>query len=190
MTDFDINGYVIVKEFLNPESVKTMSRYMEYRVKQTDNNYEDPISRFSFYADPLAETILYNSREKIERITLRDLYPTYSYSRVYVKGDQLKKHLDRPSCEISVTVNVAITANEPWPIYCKYKNNNVVECLLSPGDAIIYKGCEVEHWREPLNHAEINAQFMLHYVNKNGPYANYKHDKRPALGMPSTTRMN
>lgn len=183
MTNFTNKGYAIVREFLDPTAVATVSRYMEYAVKLKGGNWEDPISKYSFYSDPLIETILYNSREEIEQVCDLELYPTYSYSRVYVKGDQLEKHVDRPSCEISVSVNVAITSDKPWSIWCQYKNNDPVECVLAPGDAVIYKGCEVYHWREPLQHADINAQFMLHYVNKNGPYASYKWDRRSGLGI-------
>lgn len=188
MTEFDQKGYAIVRGFLDPLSVATVSRYMEYRAKQINGKWQDPVSQYSFYADPLAETILYNSKADIEDVCEKQLDPTYSYSRVYVKGDELKRHVDRPSCEISVTVNVAITADKPWPIWCQYKDNDPVECLLAPGDAVVYKGCEVYHWREPLRHADINAQFMLHYVDKNGPHASFKWDKRPSLGMLSETR--
>lgn len=188
MTDFDQKGYAIVRGFLDPVAVSTMSRYMEYRAKQVGGNWEDPTSRYAFYADPLAETILYNAREDVEAACGRELDPTYSYSRIYVKGDQLKKHIDRPACEISVTVNVAINADKPWSIWCQYKDNPPVECVLAPGDAVVYKGCEVYHWREPLQHADINAQFMLHYVDKNGPNASHKWDRRSSLGLPSNTR--
>lgn len=188
MTEFDQKGYSIVRGFLDPISVATVSRYMEYRAKQNNGKRQDPVSQYSFYADPLAETILYNSKADIEDVCEKQLDPTYSYSRVYVKGDELKRHVDRPSCEISVTVNVAITADTPWPIWCQYKDNDPVECLLAPGDAVVYKGCEVYHWREPLRHADINAQFMLHYVDKNGPHASFKWDRRPSLGMLNETR--
>lgn len=188
MTDFDQKGYAIVRGFLDPTAVATVSRYMEYRAKQSDGKWDDPTSRYSFYADPLAETILYNARPDVEKACGKELDPTYSYSRIYVKGDELKKHVDRPSCEISVTVNVAINADKPWSIWCQYKDNDPVECVLAPGDAVVYKGCEVHHWRDPLQHADINAQFMLHYVDKNGPNASYKWDRRPALGLPGSTR--
>ena len=187
MIDFEEHGYTIIRGFLDSASLATMSRYMEYRAKQTSETNTDPTSRYAFYADPLAETVLYNSREEIESICGRSLYPTYSYSRVYVRGDELKKHVDRSSCEISVSVNVAIDGS-PWPIWCRYKGNSAVKCVLEPGDAVVYKGCEVEHWREPLQHASINAQFMLHYVDADGPYASYKWDSRPSLGMPSNKR--
>ena len=54
--------------------------------------------------------------------------------------------------------------------------------LLNPGDIAIYKGCDVEHWREPYEgHQQI--QLFLHYVDANGIYKDYKFDKRPMLGI-------
>jgi len=52
----------------------------------------------------------------------------------------------------------------------------------------VYKGCDVTHWRDVADTTEVNAQFMLHYVDQNGPNANYKFDKRPELGMASNAR--
>jgi hypothetical protein len=161
---------------------------MEYALK--GNQFisgKDPVSAYYKYADPLIETILYNSREELETITGQSLHPTYSYSRVYVRGDELKPHKDRPACEISVSVHVA-TQGEYWPLWMQVPGEEPVRYVLEPGDAIVYKGCEVLHWREKAVDTELNAQFMLHYVNKNGPNAEFKWDKRPALGFPATTR--
>jgi len=187
MTEFNKKGYVIIRGFLDSVGVSTVSRYLEYRVNQTTSNEQDPTSKFSFYADPLIETILYSARETVEESCGLNLDPTYSYARIYVKGDQLKKHVDRPSCEISVTTNVAING-EPWSIWCQNPGDDPVECILQPGDAVVYKGCIVEHWRESLQHADFNVQFMLHYVDKNGANASYKWDRRPSLGLPSNMR--
>jgi len=77
---------------------------------------------------------------------------------------------------------------EPWSIWCQHPEREPVECVLNPGDAVVYQGCVVEHWREPLQHADFNAQFMLHYVDKNGPNASYKWDRRQGLGFPSSSR--
>jgi hypothetical protein len=187
MTEFDKKGYVIIRGFLDSVGVATVSRYMEYKAKQSQGTWQDPESKFAFYADPLIETILYTARETIEETCGLELDPTYSYARIYYKGDELKKHVDRPSCEVSVTTNVAING-EPWSIWCQNPGDEPVECVLQPGDAVVYKGCVVEHWREPLKHADFNAQFMLHYVDKNGINASYKWDRRPSLGLPSNMR--
>jgi hypothetical protein len=187
MTNFQTKGCVLLKGFLDPQATATVSRYMEYTVKQQSFSADDPTSKYARYADPLSETILYNSKEELEKVTGFLLHPTYSYSRVYFKGDTLKPHVDRPSCEVSVTVHIA-TQGDPWPVWMQIPGKEPVSFILEPGDAVVYKGCEVKHWREKAVDTELNAQIMLHYVNQNGPHASFKWDERPGLGMLSSTR--
>ena len=190
MTNFEKTGCVLVKGFIDPTAIQTVSRYMEYAVNQnqfgSDRNL-DEVSSYYKYADPLIETILYNSKEEVEGITGKRLYPTYSYARLYLQGDALDPHIDRESCEISVTVNVA-TVGAPWPIWMQAAGQQPMSFVLEAGDAVIYKGCDVNHWREKAKMTKLNAQFMLHYVDQNGPYANFKWDKRFGLGLPDHTR--
>ena len=61
-----------------------------------------------------------------------------------------------------------------WPIFI---TNTAV--MLEEGDAVLYKGCEVEHWREPYTEGTKQAQVFLHYVDANGPYTEWKNDKIP-----------
>jgi len=138
--------------------------------KQIPNTY-------SHYADPVMETLLVKVLPIMKNETGLDLCPTYSYARAYKKGDELKKHKDRPSCEISTTIHLG---GEPWPIFIE--NNKV---LLDVGDMLVYSGCELEHWREPFE-GEICGQVFLHYNHVNGPFAEgNRFDKRPMLGIPS-----
>lgn len=182
-------GYVVIKEFLDPVTVSTISRYFENKILRGEwvskKNY-DPVTGYSYYADPLIEVILRNYREEVEKIVGEELLPTYSYSRIYTSGEELKVHRDRPECEISVTVNVASVGNNS-PIFMKYPGREENKYLLNPGDAVIYLGCEVEHWREKLVDDQLNVQFMLHYVKKNGINSNLQYDRRKKLGMPRST---
>lgn len=188
MNEFEKNGFIVVRKFLNKELTTIVSRYMEFSLSQmymaTDDTVATTLSR---YADPLTEAILLNSQAHIEELTGLEIDPTYSYSRVYVKGDELKPHIDRNSCEISVTVQAGIKGN-PWPIWMQSPGKEPVPVILDSGDAVVYKGCEVLHWREKTINTDITAQFMLHYISKNGPFAEFKWDNRPAVGMPSNTR--
>jgi len=184
MTDYEKEGYVIVKGFLDAQAVDTVSRYLENAVNRYPQNNlsQNGISRFAFYADPLTEVILRNALPDVEAVTNLALYPTYSFARVYQKGDELRPHNDRPSCEVSVTCNIA-TKGERWPIYMKAPGKETAMHYLEPGDACVYKGCEVKHWRDKAVDTDINVQVMLHYVNKDGPNAGYKFDEREALGL-------
>ena len=113
-------------------------------------------------------------------------------------GDELKRHKDRPSCEISTTINLG---GDPWPIFIDGTGANSVinerqnlvkpgapagtKVLLEVGDMLVYSGCELEHWREPFD-GNICGQVFLHYNHVNGPFAEKnKFDGRPMLGLPA-----
>jgi hypothetical protein len=118
----------------------------------------------------------------IEKHTGLELHPTYSYHRVYRNGDELGHHKDRNACEISVTVAFNYSYDDSkyqWPIYI---DGNPI--TMKPGDIAIYRGIELDHWREPFNYPEDawQVQAFLHYVDANGPHANLKYDERNFIG--------
>jgi hypothetical protein len=114
MTDaefFDTNGCVRVNNFIDPATISIVSRYLENKIVRGEwtesASKQDPTSRLAYYADPLIEVLLQECKTAVEEATGKTLIPTYSYARVYQPGEQLKPHVDRPACEISVTINVA-----------------------------------------------------------------------------------
>lgn len=189
--EFGQKGYALVRGFLTPEDVAIISQYMEYALKnglygdrgEDSKSVEHRPSRFFRYADPMAEVLLVNSKSVVAEVIGKDILPTYSYSRVYIGGDELPRHVDRPSCEYSVTLNIGCDG-EPWPVWMQDGDSAPVKFLLNPGDAIIYKGCDIYHWRNKMVGCNVNAQMMLHYVEENGPYVDYKWDKRAGAGYP------
>jgi len=136
---------------------------------------------YSHYADFVMETLLMKVMPIMKKETNLDLIPTYSYARVYEKGSILAKHKDRPSCEISTTLNLG---GDPWAIYLEG-----IKVDLEPGDMLVYSGCELEHWREEFT-GNICAQVFLHYNHVNGQFADSNlYDKRPLLGLPPFTKI-
>jgi hypothetical protein len=138
------------------------------------------------------ETLLERMWPVIERTIGEELLPTYAYARLYSNGDELIKHTDRPACEISVTIQLGRSHNYTWPVHMGDKTY-----MMDEGDAIIYQGCKVEHWRHKCNGPEdyFSGQVFLHYVRKNGIYASEAGDptnrvppsfiKNRSLGMES-----
>lgn len=187
--EFERFGCVLIQNFLDPVTIQTISIYLENKIRSGvwQSNDKDPTTKFACYGDPLIETVLQVSLPLVSEVCGKELYPTYSYARIYQPGEELELHTDRPSCEISVTVNVA-SKGRPSPIWMHYKDNQPCSYTLNPGDAVIYKGCEAKHWRDTFKSDQLNVQFMLHYVNKNGPHADRIFDTRPNLGFPSNTR--
>ena len=152
---------------------------------------------FSCYGDFVMETLLVKMLPIMKEHTGLDLVPTYSYARLYKKGDELKRHKDRPSCEISCTLNLG---GNPWPIFIDGTGADSVideqknihkpnapagtEVNLEIGDMLVYSGCEFEHWRKPFD-GNICGQVFLHYNHVDGPFAQKNiFDGRPMLGVP------
>lgn len=179
---FEKNGYVIFKQFIPrvmcdyiSENIKVLeaSSYFGYGDTQVEK-------AFSSAAPAITETLLDVMTPVLSQAINCELYPTYSYLRIYVKGADLERHQDRPSCEVSATVPLSYDSPQIWPIYIE-TDSKITAVELHPGDALIYKGIEVPHWRETFE-GERQVQVFLHYVKKNGDYSEYKFDKRPHLG--------
>jgi len=169
---------------------ETLLGYYEGENEQIPNTY-------SCYSDIAMETLLLKCQPVMEKTTGLKLYPAYTYARIYKKGDELKRHKDRFSCEISTTMNLG---GDDWPIYLEpdstkggvkegigYVSDNTkgIEVNLKPGDMLVYSGCELEHWRKPFKGKEC-IQVFLHYNNRKTPGArDNMFDKRPHLGLPS-----
>ena len=134
---------------------------------------------YSHYADMVMETLMMKVLPRMEKETGLKLLPTYSYARIYKKGDILRRHKDRPSCEISTTVNLG---GDPWPIFIEPSgkiNKKGKKVILKPGDMLFYFGCKLEHWREPFK-GKVCGQAFLHYSTNES----LKFDDRLHLGLP------
>ena len=151
--------------------------------------YEEPNGQipntYSQYANMAMETLLLKCQPVMEKATGLKLNPAYSYARIYKKGDELKRHKDRFSCEISTTMNLA---GDNWPIYLDPSGETGkkgIKIDLEAGDMLVYSGCELEHWRKKFNGNEC-IQVFLHYNDcKTKGSKDNLFDKRPHLGLPS-----
>jgi hypothetical protein len=133
------------------------------------------------YGDVVMEHLLERLRPSVESAAGRRLFPTYSYLRLYQAGNALEPHLDRPACEISLSVHLGQEQPVSWPLWVRGPRGPEA-VALEPGDAVLYRGTEVEHWREPYQ-GRRSAQVFLHYVDQDGPFAEWKFDKRESLSM-------
>jgi hypothetical protein len=183
---FKENGFYVIENFLDDDFVKFINQYFFTRINAGQATLGDPQApnSYSFYGDPLMDTILGESVEKLSEIAGYNLLPTYTYTRLYGKGDELKVHRDRPSCELSATLSLGYPNDENInPIFFSRNENlsDAVEIRLNPGDLCLYHGCDLYHWR-PKFTQKWYLQSFLHYVNANGPFKDFLYDKRQYLG--------
>ena len=187
---FNEQGYFIIRNFIEPDFVQFIQSYFFTRINagQAINGDIQAPHSYLFYGDPLMDTILGNSTKSLSEIVGFNLLPTYSYTRLYGRGDELKNHRDRPSCEISATLALGVPEDEKInPIYFSAQEDktNPTEINLNPGDLCLYRGCDLWHWREVFTQ-KWYLQSFLHYVNADGDYKDNLYDGRPYLGMQRT----
>jgi len=202
MKDFKKKKYLVIKKTISEELTDFCYKYflLKRQVARTlfDKNYisqfetlfgvwndQQVPETYSHYADIVMEILLLKVHPLMRKVTNLKLTPNYSYARIYKKGDVLERHKDRFSCEISTTLNLG---GDLWPIYLEpsgEKNKKGIKIILNPGDMLIYKGNELEHWREPFE-GDHCAQVFLHYnnVETQGAEENL-FDGRPHLGLPN-----
>ena len=196
-------NYLLIKR----QVTKTMFDYTYIPKIETDfGTWKDPQvpNNFSCYSDIAMETLMLKVQPIMEKHTKLKLYPNYTYMRIYENGAELKRHKDRFSCEISTTMNIG---GDLWPIYLNpdpkaghcygpnrgthevqdYKptNDKGIKVDLKPGDMLIYRGQELEHWREPFKGSEC-AQVFLHYNDVKSKNAKENiFDTRKHIGLPA-----
>ena len=211
---FKTKKYQVIRGALSKELANFIFNYMmlqrdavDFMMKHNKVNPANPFmgnrvdqqipGAYSKYADWAMETLLMYMIPIMKQRTGLELIPTYSYTRLYEKGNILKRHKDRPSCEISTTLHLG---GDEWPIFLDPSGQNFVvdefkqvhkpgapkgvRVDLKVGDMLIYSGCDLEHWREPFQ-GKVCSQVFLHYNHANGPFAKTNmFDKRPLLGVP------
>ena len=197
---YELANFAFNYLLLKREAVKWMHKnnyiseftpgFGKWNDKQVPNTY-------SCYGDMFMETLMMKVLPIMQQRTDMNLIPCYTYTRIYKKGDILRRHSDRPSCEISTTLHLG---GDPWPIFLDPTGQKTVideyKQIIKPnapkgipidlevGDMLVYSGCELEHWREPFE-GDNCAQVFLHYNNVDGPFGTQnKFDKRPLLGIP------
>jgi hypothetical protein len=200
-------GFLVIRNFFSEDIIELSRNYLYLKyikvqrfeklreLARTTISKSDPGDGYSFYTDDYTESLLLNSQKKLEKFLQVNLFPTYSFFRIYEKSNSLIPHIDREACEISITCPALLSDSRPSTIFI---SNNLftghqpspervkVECdftevNLLPGDIMIYKGTERLHWRDPLE-SDYLIQFFMHYVLTNGQYAAEKFNKRPYIG--------
>ena len=192
---------IFIKEFLPKQILDliysyTIIKFSDQKKFKHDLQTSSIVGEVSDY---LMETLLATSNPVIEQNLNKKLFPTYSYFRIYDKGSDLKIHKDRPSCEYTVALCLgADPVDKPYEIfigeedeesdykyydkdgkYNRYKIQHKFSML--PNNALIFKGIEKKHWRETCHHDHFITVF-LHYVDQEGPFKEWKFDKREMLG--------
>jgi hypothetical protein len=186
---FKEKGYVHLKGFLHKDSCKELANELKRLVaqKKTVKDEQCPKSE-AIHGTVTFDKLLEDLTPHFEQALGLKLFPTYSYARLYNSQDEeLKVHRDRPACEISASLTLDFEG-DVWPIFMGDNEDKIngAKIEMDVGDAVMYRGMDKWHWREPYVEGKWQAQVFLHYVDQNGPHAEWKYDKRESLGLSKT----
>jgi hypothetical protein len=173
--EFATRRYVLIRQLIPRRDCEKLFRHVLHEVDWMRADNQVPGSPAA-YADPEMEQLLQHLLPAVQKMTGLKLYPTYSYLRVYRRGAVLRRHTDRPACEVSLTLNLGQRSRASWPLWIENALGKF-PLAMKPGDATLYRGMECPHWREEFK-GQLAAQVFLHYVEKRGPHAEWKFDKR------------
>jgi len=175
---FEKQRFLIITDVVPEEKCKELSKHM-FSLRDAGKTEKDPQCPLSdsIYGDPEWDKMLEELAKPLGEMIGIDLLPTYTYARIYYKGEELKVHKDRPSCEISATMTVDFSEYPIWPIHMGEAKN----IILDKGDLCLYRGCEIDHWRDKFK-GDWQVQVFFHYVDANGPHKDLHRDGRNNLG--------
>lgn len=184
----DVEKYII-----DPKDVPFQSYSKDFKFNITHDEDNQVPGSSSHYNDPKYKSLQFEIKNKLQDILGKRLYKTYYYDRIYYQGQALFPHFDRPSCEVSITMHLSSNISKPWPLGFVDENGKEKYVEMNSGDAILYLGCDVEHFRNPLKSRygkrqqfirnllkkkddTYYHQIFFHYVYSDGKFSHFAND--------------
>jgi hypothetical protein len=180
------NNYLVIPNFITPDRSKILADEFKHHCETNSfpGDNQAPNSHAVYNHISFLE-LLCEKTPEVSTLLEETVLPTYSYARVYKEGSVLEKHVDRDSCEISLTLH--LDGDYPWPIWIETPNQEKKFVSLNPGDAMLYLGRIAPHWRDEYK-GNYYSQVFLHYVRSRGEcaYAYFDNREKDKIGTPDT----
>ena len=164
-------GYVVLGELLPPAFVAAMRRYFRRLIAEghLPLGDEQVAGRYNMYNERLCVWLHDRVTTLIARAVSRPIKPSYTYAAAYVGGAVLEKHTDRPQCEYTLSLTIDATPDGSregaWPLCLESKSEQaVVRALLAPGDALLFRGRRLPHFRDVLAAGRTSTSVLFHFV--------------------------
>ena len=162
-------GYLPLAGLIHPYHLGALRRYFRHHIRKGNFALGDNQSgrRYVAHNESVARFFHHQLAATVSRMAGEEVKPSYVYFASYQDGAVLAKHTDRAQCDFSITFCLDYTP-EPagatgWPIHLETKSGRVT-VFQAIGDALLYRGCQVPHFRKPLPRGATSTSFFFHYV--------------------------
>lgn len=187
---YEEKGFEVKQEFIPRFFAQYLRNYFDLlnRNGQVPNKGDGQVVKsVGIYGDPAFDTLMLMCLSLVEEIVGKKLLPTYTYARIYFNGADLLPHKDRDECEHSVSLSLGGTSSALWPLWFKNEDKEPEYAAMYEGDAVVYQGNKVNHWRDEFE-GETQFQLFMHYVEAEGEHKDQLFDTRPYIGLSADTK--
>lgn len=158
--------YCVLPRLLHPAQVAALARYVRALVASGGWALGDAqVERRHGWHDELVTRFHHLQLAAFtSRLAGEELKPTYCYTSAYQAGAALAAHADRKQCELTMSLLIEQAADAPpWPLWFEAPGGRR-SVTLAPGDAVLFRGCELPHWREAAPPGQHATMLLFHYV--------------------------
>ena len=154
---FKKNGYAIIRNVISQEDIDRLYSYTIQRIHLGNMDDGQVKGTPAFYQDQEIAALQKKLLPLFEKEIKVELFPSFCYHRVYRTGAVLRQH-KIPNTEIS---DGLIRTKESMGSLDIDYNENANNITFS-GDAVIYHGSALTHWRGKLTDADmVSSVFIL-----------------------------
>lgn len=166
--DLDTCGVAVIRGLLPECLLASIQEYYRALVANGHLVFGDIQSRrYNLHNEPLAAWLQQHTAHLVSSVIPRPSRPAYNYLGYYVSGAELPKHKDRRQCEFTLSLTIQSNAGgaESWPIHIELADSTVQTIRLDSGDAVIFNGHQLPHYREPLTEGTYGSMFWCYVSN-------------------------
>jgi hypothetical protein len=171
---FRTQSYAIVRQLIHPVLRGELQQYYRALVADARRSQDEDqrAQRYRLHSEPAAMFLQPQLATLVSRIAGEPVKPSYVYFTSYPAGSALPPHIDREQCEFSISLLVDYIPTpigaSGWPLFLEHPNfpDGVVAADLAIGDAVVYRGRQLRHYRDRLSDGHQSSSVFLHYVRE------------------------
>lgn len=162
--------YLHIPNLISPLQVAALRAYTRRRRQAGPLQYEDDQYTRRYYRvyDPVLNFLHQHLLQVLGSLVPDQLRTSYNVISYYT-DTELIPHVDREPCIWNISVQLdsqpAACEGAPWPLYL-HTHHGDTPVMLTAGDALIYKGREMTHWRDKLPAGREETVLLFHFVDQ------------------------
>ena len=163
-------GFVVVPGFI---TASTLGPFCTYYTQLIDEGFAqyggeggEP-HRWVLHNDDAGRMLQTAVLHVAQLIAGEALKPSFCYLLRYLEGATLDRHRDRAQCAITAVLQIdfdpAPSGATPWPLHFR-TGGGETSVSLAIGDLIVFRGTEVEHYRDALTCGRSSTNLACCFV--------------------------